>query len=71
MWPEIVADLFDAGEGVSTKTLFRPGRPPRSVVSAVDYLLRLEWVATSKTRHRTWLSSTARERLRGKESRKV
>jgi hypothetical protein len=62
---EIVADLFDAGQGVPTKTLFKPGRHPKQVVAAVEYLARREWIGTSKTRDRIWLSSPARERLGG------
>ena len=60
---EIVADLFEAGRGVPSKSLFKPGRPPRDVVSAVDSLTRLDWVGTSKARDRIWLSSRARAKL--------
>jgi hypothetical protein len=65
---EIVADLFDAGQGVPTKSLFKPGRHPKRVVAAVEYLAKREWVGTSKTRDRIWLSSPARQRLGGNTS---
>jgi hypothetical protein len=59
----VVADLFDAGQGVPVRQLVRPDRPPDTVRAAVRYLVDRDWVGTSKRGDRVWLLTPVRERL--------
>lgn len=62
---EVAIDLLDAGEGLPIRKLVRPDRPEAVLLGAVDYLVRCNWADTSSRRDRVWLTSPARERLRG------